>query len=423
MTAAWRMYFVVAAAVVFLLLRLIAIVTMWIARHLPRQRSTVLRLAIANIHRPGALTPSVMLSLGLGLALLVTVVEIDGNLHRELAEALPDKAPSFFFLDIPAADAGRFDAFARAQAPGSTVERVPMLRGRIVAANGVPAEDLKPAAGSRWVLRGDRGITFATAVPAGSRLVAGQWWNADYSGPPLVSLEDRTAQNLNLKIGDTVTVNVLGRNITARIANLRAVDWESLGINFVLVFSPGAFGGAPHSDIATLTFADGGTAAEDASLIKALAEAFPTVTAVRVKDALDAVGAIVGKLILAVRGASSLTLIAAALVLGGALAASQRFRIYDAVVLKTLGATPTQLTTAYALEYLLIGLATVIFGVAAGSLAAALVVTRLMEFSFVLVPGEAAGTALLALIVTVGLGLLGTVSALGRKPAEVLRNL
>jgi putative ABC transport system permease protein len=417
------MYFVVAAAVVFLLLRLIAIVTMWIARHLPRQRSTVLRLAIANIHRPGALTPSVMLSLGLGLALLVTVVEIDGNLHRELADALPDKAPSFFFLDIPAADAGRFDAFARAQAPGSTVERVPMLRGRIVAANGVPSEDLKPAAGSRWVLRGDRGITFATAVPAGSRLVAGQWWNADYSGPPLVSLEDRTAQNLNLKIGDTVTVNVLGRNVTARIANLRAVDWESLGINFVLVFSPGAFGGAPYSDIATLTFADGGTAAQDASLIKALAEAFPTVIAVRVKDTLDAIGAIVGKLILAVRGASSLTLIAAALVLGGALAASQRFRIYDAVVLKTLGATRMQLTTAYALEYLLIGLATVIFGVAAGSLAAALVVTRLMEFPFVWVPGEAAGTAFLALIVTVGLGLLGTVSALGRKPAEVLRNL
>ncbi len=417
------MYFVVAAAVVFLLLRLIALTTMWIARHLPRQRSTMLRLAIANIYRPGALTPSVMLSLGLGLALLVTVVEIDGNLHRELADALPDKAPSFFFLDIPAADASRFDTFARGQAPGSTVERVPMLRGRIVATNGVPAADLKPAAGSRWVLRGDRGITYATAVPSGSRVVAGQWWNVDYSGPPLVSLESRTAQNLNLKIGDTVTVNVLGRNITARIANLRAVDWENLGINFVLVFSPGAFAGAPHSDIATLTFADGGTTAEDATLIKALADAFPTVTAVRIKDALDAVGAIVGKLILAVRGASSLTLVAAALVLGGALAASQRFRVYDAVVLKTLGATRARLTAAYALEYFIIGLATVIFGVAAGSLAAALVVTRLMEFSFVFVPGEAAGAALLALIVTVGLGLLGTVSALGRKPAEVLRNL
>ena len=417
------LFFVLAAAVVFVLLRLIAVGTMWLARRLPRPRSVVLRLAIANIHRPGALTPSVMLSLGLGLALLVTVVEIDGNLHRELADALPDKAPSFFFLDIPAANSERFDAFTRVQAPGSTLERVPMLRGRIVAANGVPAADLKPAAGSRWVLRGDRGITYAATVPPGSRLVAGQWWSTDYAGPPLVSLENRTAQNLNLKIGDSITVNVLGRNITAQIANLRAVDWENLGINFVLVFSPGSFAGAPHSDIATLTFADGGTAAEDAALIKALADTFPTVTAVRVKDALDAIGTIVGKLILAVRGASLLTLLAAALVLGGALAASQRFRVYDAVVLKTLGATRAQLTAAYALEYLMIGLATAVFGVTAGSLAAALVVTRLMEFPFVFVPGEAAAAALLALFVTVGLGLAGTVSALGRKPAEVLRNL
>jgi putative ABC transport system permease protein len=415
-------FFIVAAAAVFLALRLLAFAAMALARRLPRPRSMALRLAIANIHRPGALTPSVMLSLGLGLALLVTLVEIDGNLHRELAQALPDKAPSFFFLDIPAADADGFDAFLRNKAPGSTLERVPMLRGRIVAANGIPAENLKPEAGSRWVLRGDRGITYAAAVPAGSRIVAGQWWSAGYAGPPLVSLESRTAQNLNLKIGDTVTVNVLGRDITARIANLRAVDWDSLGINFVLVYSPGSFAGAPHTDIATLTFADGGTAAEDAALIKALAQPFPTVTALRIKDTLNAIAAIVVKLILAVRGASLITLVAAALVLGGALAASQQFRIYDAVVLKTLGATRGRLMAAYALEYLLIGFATVVFAVAAGTLAADLVVTRLMEFSFVFVPGEAAATAILALIVTVGVGLAGTVSALSRKPAEVLRN-
>jgi putative ABC transport system permease protein len=415
--------FVVAAAVVFLLLRLVAGLTMWIARHVPRARSTVLRLAIANIHRPGALTPSVVLSLGLGLALLVTVIEIDGNLHREFAAALPEKAPSFFFLDIPGADSGRFDDFIAQQAKGSTVERVPMLRGRIVAANGVKADDLKPAAGSRWVLQGDRGITYASAVPAGSRIVSGEWWNAGYSGEPLVSLENRTAHDLNLKIGDTITVNVLGRTVTARIANLRAVDWENLGINFVLVFSPGTFGGAPHSDIATLTFADGGTTAEETTVIKALADAFPTVTAVRVKDALDAIGAIVNNLALALRGASSITLVAAALVLGGALAAGQRFRVYDAVVLKTFGATRPRLTAAYAIEYLLIGLATVVFGVAAGSLAADLVVTRVMEFPFVWVGGEATGAASAALFVTVVVGLAGTFSALGRKPAEVLRNL
>jgi putative ABC transport system permease protein len=415
--------FVVAAAVIFAALRLVAMLTMALTRRLPRSRSTLVRLAITNIYRPGALTPSVVLSLGLGLSLLVTVVEIDGNLHRQFAAALPEKAPSFFFLDIPSADAVGFDAFVRERAPGSTLERVPMLRGRIIAADGIKAENLKPGESSAWVLRGDRGITYAAALPAGSRLIAGEWWPADYSGPPLVSLESRTAEDLKLKPGDTIAVNVLGRNVTARIANLRAVDWQNLGINFVLVFSPGTFAGAPHMDIATLTFADGGTAAEETALIKALADAFPTVSAVRVKDALDAVDHIVGNLVLALRGASLVTLIAAALVLGGALAAGQRFRIYDAVVLKTLGATRFRLLASYALEYALIGLAAVVFGVAAGSVAADLVVTRVMEFSFVWVALPAAGTALLALVVTVLLGLAGTFTALGHKPAEVLRNL
>ena len=415
--------FLASAALVFVALRLVAMLVMAVARRLPRPRSTPLRLAIANIHRPGALTPSVVLSLGLGLCLLVTLIEIDGNLHRQFTAGLPEKAPSFFFLDIPSADAERFDGVVRAQAPRSTLERVPMLRGRIVAANGIKAEDLKPGEGSAWVLRGDRGITYATAVPDGSRVVAGDWWGADYAGAPLVSLESKTAADLNLKVGDSVTVNVLGRNITARIANLRAVDWQNLGINFVLVFSPGAFAGAPHSDIATLTFTDGDTPAQETALIKALAKAFPAVSAVRVKDALETVDRLIGNLLLGLRSASAVTLIAAALVLGGALAASQRFRIYDAVVLKTLGATRGRLIAAYALEYLLIGLATVLFGVAAGSLAAALVVIRVMEVPFVFVPAQAAGAAGAALLVTVVLGLLGTFTALDRKPAEVLRNL
>jgi putative ABC transport system permease protein len=416
-------FFLVAAAAVFVLLRLVAALVMAMARRAPRQNSTVLRLAVANIHRAGALTPSVMLSLGLGLAMLVTIAEIEGNLHREFAAALPDKAPSFFFLDIPATQADRFDAFINEQAPGAKLERVPMLRGRIVAANGVNADELKPPDRSRWVLRGDRGITYAGAVPAGSRIVDGAWWSASYAGEPLVSLESHTAHDLDLKIGDTITVNVLGRDVTARIANLRAVDWENLGINFVLVFSPGIFDGAPHSDIATLTFADGGTTAEEAAMIRALGSAFPSVTAVRVKDALDAIDALVGKLVMALRGASAITLLAAALVLGGALAASQRFRIYDAVVLKTFGATRSQLTAAYALEYLLIGLATAIFAVAAGTVAAAFVVTGVMEFPFAWVPKAAIEAAAVALAITLVIGLAGTFGALGRKPAEVLRNL
>jgi putative ABC transport system permease protein len=415
--------FVTAAAVVFVALRLIAAALMALARALPRPRSTVLRLAIANIHRPGALTPTVVLSLGLGLALLVTVLEIDGNLRTQFMAALPEKAPSFYFLDIPPADAGRFDAFLRAQAPRASLERVPMLRGRIVTAGSSKAEELKPRQDAQWVLQGDRGITFAAEVPRGSRVVEGAWWGPDYSGPPLLSFEKKLADGLGLKLGDPVTVNVLGRNITATIANMRAVDWQSLGINFVMVFSPGAFAGAPATDIATVTYPGGGTAAEEIALIKATADAFPSVTAVRVKDALDAIGQIVTNLVLAIRGASGVTLMAAVLVLGGALAAGHRHRVYDAVVLKTLGATRRQLLAAYAIEYLLIGFATVLFGVVAGSLAAWRVVADIMSLRFAWQGAPAIVAALIALAITLVFGLIGTFAALGRKPAAVLRNL
>ena len=253
--------FVVAAAVVFVSLRLVAAGLMALARRAPRPRATVWRLAIANIHRPGALTPTVVLSLGLGLALLVTVLEIDANLRTQFMAALPEKAPSFYFLDIQAADAERFDAFLHAQAPRASLERVPMLRGRIVAAGGRRAEDIKPRQEAQWVLQGDRGITYTSEIPQGSRVVEGEWWGKDYAGPPLLSFEKKLADGLGLKLGDEVTVNVLGRNITARIANMRTVDWQSLGINFVLVFSPGAFAGAPVTDIATVTYPGGGSAA------------------------------------------------------------------------------------------------------------------------------------------------------------------
>jgi putative ABC transport system permease protein len=415
--------FVVAAAAVFVALRLVATLLMGLARRAPRPRSTVWRLAIANIHRPGALTPTVVLSLGLGLALLVTVLQIDANLRQELAAALPERAPSFYFLDIQNAEAARFDAFLHAQAPRASLERVPMLRGRIVAAGGRRVEDIKPRQDAQWVLQSDRGITYTDEIPKGSRLVAGEWWGRDYAGPPLVSFEQKLADGLGLKLGDDVTVNVLGRNITARIANMRTVDWESLGINFVMVFSPNAFAGAPATDIATVTYPGGSSAVEEIALLKAVGDAFPSVTAVRVKDALDAVGAIVGNLVLGIRAASAVTLFAAVLVLGGALAAGHRHRVYDAVVLKTLGATRRQLITAYALEYLLLGLATVLFGVAAGSLAAWRVVADVMTLRFAWQGGPAVAAALVALAITLVFGLVGTFAALGRKPAAVLRNL
>ncbi len=414
--------FVASSVVVFVLLRVIAAGVMEIARRVPRPRSTMLRLAVGNIHRPGALTPSVVLSLGLGLTVLVTISQIDGNLRRQFMAALPDHAPSFFFVDIPSTDADRFNDFLQATAPGAHIERVPMLRGRITAANGVKAEDLKPSNDAEWVLQSDRGLTYTDDIPTGSKVVEGQWWEHGYSGPPLVSLEKKIADGLGLKLGDTVTVNVLGRDITATISNLRTVDWQSLGINFVLVFTPKTFAGAPHTHLATLSEPEP-SAQSDARIVKAVAAQFPMVTSVRVREALQTVGSVVENLVLAIRGASAVTLIAAVLVLGGALAAGHRHRVYDAVILKTLGATRARLIGGYALEYLMIGIATAVFGVIAGSVAAWLIVTRLMTLSFVWQAGSAAAVVLAALTVTVGLGLVGTLVALTRKPAPILRTL
>ena len=414
--------FVASSIVVFALLRGIAAGLMALARRLPRTRITMLRLAIANIYRPGALTPSVVMSLGLGLAVLVTITQIDGNLRRQFLAALPDRAPSFYFIDIPTGESARFDAFLKQTAPQSTVEDVPMLRGRIVGARGVKAEDLKASSDIAWVLQSDRGLTYTGEIPKGSKVVEGKWWSADHAGPPLVSIEKKIADGLGLKIGDEIVVNVLGRDIPATIGNMRTVDWQGLGINFTLVFSPNAFKGAPHTHIATLTEAHPDPAG-DARIVKAVADAFPTVTTVRVREALETIGTVVTNLVLAIRGASTVTLISAILVLGGALAAGHRHRVYDAVILKTLGATRARLLGAYALEYLMIGFATAVFGVIAGSVAAWLIVTRLMTLSFIWQAGSAAGVVAAALIVTVGLGLLGTLLALNQKPATVLRNL
>ncbi|MFK8252845.1 ABC transporter permease [Ancylobacter terrae] len=417
------LYYVGAATAVLVALRLVAVAVMAIARRLPRPRSTVARLALSNIHRPGALTPTVVLSLGLGLTLLVTLALIDRSLTRELTSSLPEQAPSFFFLDVQSSEADRFKAYVEQHAPSGTVEMVPMLRGRLVRLGETPVEQITPPAEFAWVLSSDRGVTYAASLPDGSKLVEGPWWAPDYAGPPLVSFEKRIADAFGLKIGDTIAVNVLGRTITATIANLREVEWERLAINFVMVFSPNTFAGAPHTSLATLAFPGGGDAATERTLARETARAFPAVTIVRVKEALAEIGDLVGKLVYAIRGASLVTLVASILVLAGALAAGQHHRVYDAVILKTLGATRARLLAAYAIEYAALGLATAVVAIGAGTLAAYVVATQVMRVGFDWSAGTALGAVGVALALTVGFGLVGTWRALGYKPAPVLRNL
>lgn len=414
----------------FILLRGVSRLIQWVAKRMPTVRSTPLRLAIGNIHRPGALTPSVVLSLGLGLALLVALALIDTSLRRQISGALPQEAPDFFFVDIQSTEFKPFKAHLEDVAPGGMIQTTPMLRGRIVSINDVPASEINAKESGEWVLRGDRGITYAATLPPNSTLEAGEWWDEDHGGEPLVSFAAEEAGEVGVEIGDNITINVLGRNITATVANLRNVEWQSMSINFVMVFSPNTFAGAPHAHLATLRAGEGGEAAtkaekdaRDGAILKSVTNRFPTVTTVRVRDALDTVNNLIAQLATAIRAAATLALAASVLVLGGALAAGNRARVHDAVVLKTLGATRRTLIGAFVLEYTILGLVTALFALIAGGVAAWFVISQIMGFSFTLIPEIALGTLAIALVFTIGFGLIGTWRVLGQKAAPVLREL
>ncbi len=429
--------FIGAIAFSFLLLRLVALGIQYLAKRAPAARSTELRMAIGNIHRPGSLTPSVVLSLGLGLALLVALAMIDSNLRQQVSGNLPERAPDFFFVDIQNNDHEAFESLLKSTAPEGKVFSVPMLRGRITALKGIPVEEYPVGSEGGWVLRGDRGITYATNIPENSTLSEGAWWPKDYAGKQLVSFSAQEAGELDLDVGDEIVVNVLGRNITAEIASLRNVEWESLAINFVMVFSPNTFAGAPHSFMATLTLDDdkAGTIKDsnqagsnrldqrDGEIIRAVAKTYPAITSVRVREALEMVNKLIGQLATAIRAAASVALIASILVLGGALAAGNRARVHDAVVLKTLGATRWRLVRSFVYEYAILGFATALFALMAGGIASWFVISRIMEFPFVFQPNVAILTLFSALIMTVGFGLIGTWRILGQKAAPVLREL
>lgn len=416
--------YIATTVAAFLLLRGVASLVMALARRLPRARDARLRHALANIRRPHSLTPALIVSIGLTQTLLVTLALVEGAIHGELAYSEKGKkTPSFFFVDTPKSQVDDFAAFLASSAPDAHVEHAPMMRGRIVAVKGARAETVRAAEDIAWVLEGDRGVTFSPTLPEGSTLVEGSWWEKNVSGPPLVSLEARVAAGLGLSLGDEIGVNVLGREITARVANLRRVEWRSFGINFVMVFSPDAFAEAPYSEIFTVAFDDRNDAARDAALTREAAKHFPTIAAVRVKDALEAIDRIAGQLTFAARAAAAIAILTATLALASAIAASQRARLHDAVVLATLGATRSWLTGAFLMEFAMLGTIASAFSVAAGTGAATFIITTLMKMDFVFLPWPVAATAGGALAFTIALGLAGTWRVLGQRPGPALRRL
>ena len=410
-------WFAVGVAASYLALRATAWLLVQFVRLAGRPRQPEWRLAMSNITRPNAPVRAVVLSMGLSVTLLSTISMLDGNINTQINGDLPERTPSFFFLDIQPDQIDGFTDLLGATNGVDTIEKSPMLRGQIMAVNAIAAADLSPIPDVAWVLRGDRGLTYGREAPEGGEIVEGTWWAPDYQGPPLVSFDADIAAGLDIGIGDTVTVNVLGRPLTATIANLRKIDWASGGLNFVMVFSPEQMARAPHTYLTTVTM----TPERETDLTRAVAQVYPNVTIIRVKEALETASGIIENIGLAVRAMSVVTLLAGILVLAGAMAAGHRARVYDAVVMKVLGATRLRVLTAFMLEYMLMGAGAALIAALVGTVASWALVVGAMQAEWVFLPGTLAITVLGATVLTVVLGLIGTYSALRAPSAPVLR--
>ncbi len=390
-----------------------------LAAALPRPKAPLARLALGNLHRPGAQTGRLVVALGLGLTLFATLAVIQTSLSNQIASTIPARAPSFFALDIPKEDEPRFRAAVAQISPKADIRTVPMLRGPVVALGERRVSEMTSIPPEAWFLRGDRGLTFARDLPQGSQITAGKWWPKDYGGPPLVSLDERAAQAVGLKVGDRLTIAVLGVEIEATIASLRAINWDTMGFNFVLVFSPGTLESAPYTLAATIS-ADGKA---EAGISRAVAAGFPAVSMIGVKDIISQVGTLLGQLASAISIAGGVAVLAGVAVLVGAIAAARRSRSYDAVLLKLLGATRGQVLAMQAMEYALLALILSAVALAIGSAAGWFAVTQLFDFEWTPDWPVVIGTVAAGGLSTMLIGLIGTIPVLRARPAAALRDL
>ena len=422
--AIFSAWFMAAATGVLLMLAGIGWAIRWTAARLPRPKAPLLRLAIANLHRPGAQTGQLVVALGLGLTLFVILAGIQTSLTNEITRTVPKEAPNLFVLDVPVARGDEFRRIVDQAAPGATVNAVPSLRGTITGYKDIRVADLENIPENAWVLRGERGLTYAETLPEGSELIEGRWWPKGYDGPPLVSIDREMAKTLDLKIGDSLTVSLLGREFTARIASLRQINWDTMGFNYTMVFSPNTLRDAPHNLAATVSLKGMADAdVKERAVSKAVLAGFASSSVIEVRDVIGQVTTILTQIATAIAAAGSIAILSGIAVLIGAIAASRQARIYDSVILKTLGATRRQILSAQALEYGLLAALLALVALALGLTAAWYVITQIFSFNWApdwpVVLLTLAGGALL----TLGLGIAGSLPVLAARPARALRQL
>jgi putative ABC transport system permease protein len=405
-----------AAALVLLALsaRLIAV----LARLLGRG-PLVWRQAVANLHRPGSQAGAVLVSLGLAVMLIVAVALLEASLRREIAYRSSGTAPAFFFLDVQPDQAEPFARLVTAEDGGLAPELLPVVRSRLAAINGARVvPDARQHREDIWYLTREYVLTWAAEPPRHNTVVAGRWWTAEEAArEPLISVEEDIARHLGVGLGGTLTFDILGVPVTARVVNLRRVDWESLDSNFFVIFSQGALAGAPATYIATARV----PRAREDRVQAAVVAAFPNVTAIPVREVLERVASVLDQIALAMRVVAAWSILSGLVVMAGALSITRHQRLYDTVILKALGATRGFVGRVFAIEYALLGAGAGLLGILLAGVLAWAVQRFALDIAWRWTPGPLAFGVLAAVALALAVGGLGTYRLLGQKPLAVLR--
>ena len=412
------LYFMAGTALSLLLLGILGELVITILRRLPAPAYVPARLALSAIIRPNSPLRSIIVAFGLGLSVLVAVTLSEVNLSRQLSAQAQAQAPDWFFIDIQPDQIDLFTQLVANTDSGTVIERTPMLRGRVTAINGVSTADITPPENSEWIMRGDRALTWHAEMPPQTELVRGEWWPANYQDAPLISVTEEMFRDFGLSLGDTVSLNILGRDITATIANTREVEWESFRINFVFIASPGLLDSAPHSWIATTK--SGSEEIAD-RIESAVAEDFSNISSVSVKQAVKTATDVLSLLGGAIGLTAIVTLISGLAVLAGTVATTEAQRLSDSIILKVLGATRKDIMIAWILEYSLLGLLTAIVASIIGSLTSYGLIGLVLGSPFELDIYVVLMTACAGAAGTMLLGLAGAMRTLSQKPAPHLR--
>lgn len=381
------------------------------------QVGSLLRLALANLYRPGNPARSIILSLGVGTTVLVSVALTEATLSGAIGDRLPKIAPAFFFVDIQPKQQADFTQLIENIPDGHVIQLADMVRGRLTALKGQKITPDNVDSDAQWAVRGDRGFTTATTLPEHTELVAGTWWPADYHGPALVSITADLAKGLHVTVGDSVTFNILGREVVTTIASIRRVDWSSMSMNFAFLLSPGVLEHAPRTFIATVGVPIGSEEATQRAVIQKL----PNATAINVREALAQVSGLLAAGGHAVEASASITLTAGILVLVASIAAGQRRRVSEAVVLQILGVRRRQIMTMQVIEFALLGASAGVIAALVGTLSAWALTVYVFRLSWQFQPLPVVETVLSAALLAGFAGAVATWQALAVKPARRLR--